>query len=117
MDCCVCGGGAGKWTQHWNRDDGYSICPQCVSEEAARLSPEELRSNYGLPGVNYDRPTVKYNGRRYRVLASTFDQDVANRFIERTPGATVLMVFPDNGRIVIADRNDEGTPITESSTT
>lgn len=111
LDCCVCGGGAGKFQQHWNRDDGYGICPQCVAEQAALVSPEELESCYGKVGVNYDQPMVRHYDRRFRVLAATKDRDVANAFMERTPGAAVLKIFEDNGLIVMADVADEGVPV------
>jgi hypothetical protein len=110
LDCCVCGCGAGNWEQHWNRDTGYGICPQCVSEEAARETPERLESLYGKVGVNYDQPMARFNGKRYRVLASTKREAVANAFMERTPGSCVLTVFDDK-TIVIASKDDEGTPL------
>lgn len=112
LDCCVCGGDAGKWKQHWNRDNGYGICAQCLAEEAAVSTAEELRSRYGEVKVNYDQPTVRHLGRRYRVLAATKHEDVANAFMARNPAAAVLLVF-DDGLIVLADKSDEGTPLTQ----
>lgn len=110
LTCCCCGGDAGKWEQHWNRDDGYGICPACVAEEKAVLPPEEIESNYGKSNVNYDQPIVRLHGRKYMVLAATRDEDTANAFMERTPKASVLTVF-DNGLIIIADSADKGVPI------
>jgi len=110
LTCCICGEGAGKWHQHWNRDTGYGICVACVASEAARLDPEELKSFYGVVMNNYDQPMVRHLGRRYRVLAATKDQDAANAFMERTPSAAVLLVF-DDGTIIISDKTDEGEVI------
>lgn len=110
LDCCVCGGGAGRWKQHWNRDSGYGICAECVAFEASTLTAEELEENYGKPGVNYGQPMVTFQGRRYKVLAATKHEDVANAFMERVPNASVLTVF-DNGVIVLADKEDQGEPI------
>ena len=113
MTCCVCGGGAGSFNQHWNRDDGYGICCRCVAEEAVRLTADELRQNYGLPEVNYDQPVVRHLGRKYRVLGTTKQLAEANAFMERRPDAAVLTVF-DDGTIVIADKNDLGIPLEPS---
>ena len=76
------------------------------------LSPEALASYYGVAGINYDIPMVRHMGRRYRVLAATRYQDVANDFMKRMPGAAVLVVF-DNGLIIMSDRADLGEPVTE----
>lgn len=111
LDCCVCGSGAGKFEQHWNRDDGYGICPQCVAEAAAVETPESLQELYGKAGVNYNVPMVRHYDRRFRVLAATKRQDVANAFMARTPGAAVLKVFEDDGLIVMVDVADEGEPV------
>ncbi len=107
MTCCCCGGAAGRFAQHWSRDTGYSICPRCVAEQCATSAPDEIRLRYGQPGMNYDQPIVRKDGRRYKVLATTQSQDVANAFMERTPFASVLLVFED-GTIVLADSRDEG---------
>lgn len=56
LGCCVCANHAGKWLQHWNRDDGFGICPRCAASEATRLSPETMASYYGAAGVNYGLP-------------------------------------------------------------
>lgn len=107
LTCCVCGGDAGRWQQHWNRDDEYGICPSCVAEESARNTPEQLESNYGKPSINYDQPIVRHMGRRYKVLAATKNETLANAFMDRTQNAAVLTVF-DDGTIIIADKADEG---------
>lgn len=114
LTCCVCGADAGQFEQHWNRDDGYGICPKCVAEQSAKITPEQMASYYGKVGVNYDQPTVRYMGRRFRVLATTKDRDEANAFIARTPGASVLCIFEDT-TIVIADEKDQGEPINMES--
>lgn len=110
LTCCVCGDSAGSWEQHWNRDDGYGICPRCVAEEAVKVTPETLASYYGKVGVNYDQPTVRHLGRRYRVMGATKNREAANAFIARTPGASVLVVFDDT-TIVLADEKDQGEAI------
>lgn len=53
LECCVCGGSAGLWRQHWNRDTGYGICGQCATQQAQRETPERMAELYGRPGVNY----------------------------------------------------------------
>lgn len=53
LECCVCGKYAGKFQQWWNRDDEYGICGGCAKEQSERLSPEEMKSCYGVEGVNY----------------------------------------------------------------
>lgn len=109
--CCVCGSDAGKWRQHWNRDTDYGICPRFVAEEAGRCSPDELRDLYGEPGVHYDQPMIRYQGRRYRCLAvfpnTPKGERDANAFMARMPGASVLCVAD---AIYIADENDQGEP-------
>lgn len=115
MTCCICGDDAGNWAQHHNRDAEYGICPACVAEEAAVHTPEELESLYGVAGINYDRPIVRHQGRKYRVLAATRAQDVANNFMARTPNASVLLVFED-GLIVLVDKDDLGVPLEEMNT-
>lgn len=111
LTCCICGEYAGKFEQHWNRDAGWGVCPQCVSEQAAIVSPEELAELYGAAGVNYDVPMVRHYGLRFRVLAATKSRDVANAFMLRTPNAAVLKIFEDTGLIVMADVADVGEPV------
>jgi hypothetical protein len=55
LECCVCGGGAGNFRQHWNRDHGYGICRSCVDWliEQRKATPEEILDLYGKEGVNY----------------------------------------------------------------
>ena len=115
MTCCICGDAAGNWTQHSNRDAEYGICPACVAEEAAVRTPDELESLYGRAGVNYDRPIARHLGKKYRVLAATRHEDVANAFMARTPNASVLLVFED-GLIVLVDKDDLGVPLDERTT-
>ena len=52
--CCVCGGYAGSWQQHWNRDTGYGVCVSCVAWVRGRGMPEaEIISLYGDQNVNW----------------------------------------------------------------
>lgn len=55
LECAVCGGDAGRWHQHWNRDTGYGVCRQCIDWLRAtnRATEDEIRDNYGIEGVNY----------------------------------------------------------------
>lgn len=53
--CCCCDGDAGKYFQHWNRDDGYGICKSCLQDEIKRgISESDITSLYGKPGINYE---------------------------------------------------------------
>jgi hypothetical protein len=105
MTCCVCGAHAGLHDQHWNRDTGYGICPRCAAQEAGTTTPDDMRSRYGEPGVNYTRAQVSHYGLWYWVLA-TFkeaDNDQANAFMERTPGACLLTIQDGIAYIVHKD--------------
>lgn len=55
LECCVCGNGAGRWQQHWNRDTGYGICADCVQwlRATGRATEEEIKDLYGVEGVNF----------------------------------------------------------------
>jgi hypothetical protein len=54
LECCCCGGNAGKFKQWWNRDDGYGICPDCIKDFRAKgMSEKEIRDCYGVEGVNF----------------------------------------------------------------
>jgi hypothetical protein len=54
LTCCCCGGDAGRWQQHWNRDRGYGICMACVRWLRASGVPEaEIADYYGAEGVNF----------------------------------------------------------------
>lgn len=110
LECCICGGGAGSFEQHWNRDTGYGVCPSCVAEEAARSTPEQLEQLYGKPGVNYRQPTVSHMGRRFNLMAICRESqpDVANAFMSRTAGASVLCIT--DGTVYIAHVDDKGEP-------
>lgn len=50
--CCICGAYC-KGKQHSNRDTGYGICPRCATREKEKLPMEEMKSLYGIEGVNY----------------------------------------------------------------
>jgi hypothetical protein len=52
--CCVCGGEAGRWHQHWNRDTGYGVCFSCIGWLRNRKTSEaEIADLYGREGVNW----------------------------------------------------------------
>jgi len=55
-ECCCCGGDAGVWEQHWNRDTGYGICAPCVDWMKGRGTSEaEILDLYGKEGENWGR--------------------------------------------------------------
>lgn len=62
LECCVCGEYAGKYQQHWNRDEGYGICQDCAKRESQRETPERMESLYGKAGVNYCAPGQPMQG-------------------------------------------------------
>jgi hypothetical protein len=57
MKCSVCGDNAGRWEQHWNRDNGYGVCVDCVKWVRSKLVGEtaevEIADLYGTEGVNW----------------------------------------------------------------
>lgn len=54
MTCCVCGGDAGRWEPHWNRDKGFGVCVSCVTwMRGRRTSEAEILDLYGKEGVNW----------------------------------------------------------------
>jgi len=54
LTCCCCGADAGVWEQWYNRDTGYGVCAPCVVWVRSRGESEaEIRSNYGVEGINY----------------------------------------------------------------
>lgn len=53
LECCCCGGDAGRWKQHWNRDDGYGICMSCVAHQVGRYGIPMIEDLYGKEGVNW----------------------------------------------------------------
>ena len=56
LTCCCCGESAGTWQQWWNRDTGFGVCAKCVDWVRSRgESEQEIRSNYGVEGVNWGR--------------------------------------------------------------
>lgn len=64
LTCCCCGEYAGYYSQHWNRDTGFGICRGCFDKQAGRYkegslanacySPDEMRSAYGIEGINFE---------------------------------------------------------------
>jgi hypothetical protein len=56
LKCCICGGEAGRWSQWWNRDDGFGVCAPCVDRERSRGATQaEISSRYGTEGINWGR--------------------------------------------------------------
>lgn len=56
MTCCICGGFAGYFAQHWNRDHGYGVCSPCVAGQRARgVDDSEIKSLYGIEGLNFEK--------------------------------------------------------------
>jgi hypothetical protein len=56
MTCCCCGGDAGKWQQHWNRDTGFGVCFRCVEWVKGRGTTDaEVADLYGKEGVNWGK--------------------------------------------------------------
>jgi hypothetical protein len=54
MVCSVCGGDAGRWEQHWNRDAGCGLCMGCRDWLISRgETDEQLLHRYGRMGINY----------------------------------------------------------------
>jgi hypothetical protein len=53
MKCCNCGNYAGKFHQHYNRDNGFGICLRCVTDEIKSQGVETALACYGVPGFNY----------------------------------------------------------------
>ena len=59
LSCAVCGGMAGKWEQHWNRDTGYGVCASCVAWLLSRgETQKEIQSNYGTEGINWGEAEI-----------------------------------------------------------
>lgn len=57
LTCCCCGRLAGRFEQHWNRDDGFGICRPCVKWCRDRgMDDAAILSSYGQEGVNYAGP-------------------------------------------------------------
>ena len=62
LTCACCGGDAGRWEQHWNRDTGYGVCAMCVDWMLGRGHAMEGQDDhdsivwlYGREGVNWGR--------------------------------------------------------------
>lgn len=110
MKCCICSDSAGHWQQHWNRDMGWGLCPNCAATEMGRATPENMLSYYGQPGVNYEAPTHVLMGRRFNVAAKFYDTEAgqrkANNFMADHPEVGVLDVI--DGRVILARMDDKG---------
>lgn len=54
LKCCCCGGDAGYWVQHPNRDKGYGICVPCVTWiKRGSATDEAIQEAYGKRGINW----------------------------------------------------------------
>jgi hypothetical protein len=55
LTCAVCGESAGRWAQHWNRDDGFGVCGKCVRwlRDTHRESQDTIENLYGIEGINW----------------------------------------------------------------
>lgn len=53
LECCCCGGNAGRFVQHYNRDTGYGLCPECVDYCHRGTSDDEFEDLYGIAGIHY----------------------------------------------------------------
>ena len=60
--CCCCGGDAGRYKQHWNRDTGYGLCERCIDFCAEGTPEADFEETYGKPGVHYARRAKQYEG-------------------------------------------------------
>lgn len=112
LSCSVCGSGAGRFRQHWNRDTGWGLCAKCRDWLHERgTSPEEMADLYGIAGVNYEAKTHTLMGRKFEVLAEFPETEVdrANRYMEAHPGASVLEVV--GGVVILADKKSMGVAI------
>lgn len=53
--CCCCGEDCPTMKQWHNRDNGYSICKDCVVWLKNRgMEDNEITDNYGIAGVHYE---------------------------------------------------------------
>lgn len=111
LTCSCCGGDAGSFEQHPNRDTGYGICSPCVSWMNGRgTTAAEMERMYGKAGINYEKPMHRVYGRRYAVLAEFLATEIgrvqANQFMTENDGASLLAEA--NGRLILAHKNDKG---------
>ena len=58
--CCCCGGDAGRYKQHWNRDTDYGLCESCIDFCARNTAEADFEETYGKPGVHYARRAKQY---------------------------------------------------------
>lgn len=114
LTCCVCGGSAGKYKQHWNRDTGWGICRKCVDWEISRkVSPEELLDLYGIAGVNYEARQYITFGRSFNVLAAFPNTEAgatdANRYM--LAHSYAALICGEGNELLLADKDDHGRMI------
>ena len=56
MTCCCCGNYCKAMKQWHNRDNGYSICKDCIKWLKERgESDESLKHDYGVAGIHYEK--------------------------------------------------------------
>lgn len=108
LTCSCCGGSAGRWHQHWNRDSGFGGCVRCITAERMRgTNEDEIASLYGKEGVNWGMHAVVY-GRAFRVVAAfaEHEQDRANEWMLAHPAHGLLAIH--EGLALLANINDKG---------
>lgn len=108
--CCCCGGDAGNFQQHSNRDNGYGICAVCISHERrSGMSEADIEDLYGKAGVNW-RNTITVGARVYTIAAAFMEDletDEANRYLQVHPDEAVIAC--EDNVIYIASVKDMGT--------
>jgi len=86
LTCCCCGESAGKWAQWFNRDTGYGVCAKCVEWVRSRGESEsEIRSNYGIEGVNY-APRMQSNPQSHEEMESEYLEFTGRKVQSRNLG-------------------------------
>lgn len=54
MGCNCCGGLAGRFEQHFNRDTGFGMCRPCIEWVRKRgMSEAEILDLYGREGIHW----------------------------------------------------------------
>lgn len=108
LRCCCCDGDAGRWHQHWNRDNGHGVCVRCVTAaRMSRVDEAEILSLYGAEGKNWGMSIVLYD-RAFRVVAAfrEDEQAQANRWMQAHPTHALLAIH--EGLLLLSDINDKG---------
>jgi hypothetical protein len=106
LRCCSCGGDAGRWAQHVNRNAGEGWCLVCITRlRCAGAGPEEIKYLCGVEGVHWGM-TFKVYERHYRITAAFRSQDAANCWMMEHPNEGPLA--ESEGMFLLADVNDKG---------